>query len=153
LSPVANKESSRKKIPPQSPMAPRQSRCWSRRSRCRSRRSQLCSRQQTLDPVDPRDHQKSSHGLLEVLTGHLAISSRGTNRVRSSGERPDGPFPQSRKGLPRRALRPHYHHAQCRTATYDKDNFRFEQITTGLDIQYTYLGVKVAKFTNSENNS
>jgi hypothetical protein len=30
--------------------------------------------------------------------------------------------------------------AQCRTATYDKDNFRFEQITAGLDIQYTYLG-------------
>jgi hypothetical protein len=40
-------------------------------AKCRSRRSWLRSRQQTLDPVDPRDHQRSSHGLWRVL---LAIS-------------------------------------------------------------------------------
>jgi hypothetical protein len=57
-----------------------------------------------------RDHQRSSHGLLEGLTGHLASSSRGTNRVRASGERPKGAFPQHWTGLPRHALRPHYHH-------------------------------------------
>jgi hypothetical protein len=28
---------------------------------------------------------------------------------------------------------------QCRSDRYDEDNFRFEQITTGFDIQYTYL--------------
>jgi hypothetical protein len=65
--PVEEMANSWKKIRPRLPMAPRQSRCR--------------SQPQKLDQVDLRDHQRNSHGLLEVLTGRRASSSSSTDQL------------------------------------------------------------------------